>query len=426
MKSGKMLAVACLLLLTLLTVAGMAQQKLGWVGPIYVELSESLKKGFQDYYLRTYGEPIEITFVRPGGWPVCVDRVRIWDGKPDADVFLGAGAPAHSVLASLGLTVPYVHAHWDMIPAQWHGMNARDPEGYWSAFAPWLVSNMYNDLVLRMYNVPPPLTWDDLLNPIYRGHVAMCLTYASGTMYEVAQIQLQTRGWRDGWAYLRYLAAQVGRWTTGSTDTTHNVTRGEYPIGIAQPQMNAMVARRDGYPVGNLVPDVTVLVPEAAALLAGAPNERNAKIFLDWLYSMEGQKYVLQGGYFVARTDISLTQWQAEGVSMASHAIAALGGADNFWAVDLDLLDYDLELATAQWDEVNKYFDEQIYRKWDELKSTLSQIEAVELQIADAKAKGSDVAAAEAKAAEARTLFEEGELATARTAVTEARALLRR
>jgi len=83
---------------------------------------------------------------------------------------------------------------------------------------------------------------------------------------------------------------------------------------------------------------------------------------------------------------------------MASHAIAALGGADNFWAVDLDLLDYDLALATAQWDEVNRIFDREIFRKWEELKSTLSQIEAVELQIADAKAKGADVAAAEAKA----------------------------
>lgn len=49
-------------------------------------------KGFKEYYKRTYNKEIEITFIRPGGWPVCVDKVRAWKGKPDADVFLGAGA----------------------------------------------------------------------------------------------------------------------------------------------------------------------------------------------------------------------------------------------------------------------------------------------------------------------------------------------
>ncbi len=425
MNKGRILAGVCLLLVTLVALGGVAQQRLGWVGPIYVELAESLERGFKAYYLETYGEPIEISFVRPGGWPVCVDKIREWGGRPDADVFLGAGAPAHRLVAELGLSVPYEHAHWDVIPAEWHGMLVKCDDQHWSAFAPWLVSNMYNELVLNMYGVEPPETWEDMLDPKYRGLIAQCLPYASGTMHEVCEIILQVYGERDGWAYLRYQGAQVGRWTTGSVDTTHMVTRGEYPIGIAQPQMNAMVARRDGYPVGNLVPDVTILVPEAAALLAGAPNEENAKIFLDWLYSMEGQKYVLEGGYFVARTDISLSQWEAEGLGMAPHAIAALGGVDNFWDVELELLDYNLELAEERWDAVNDYYDREIYRRWDELKSTLSQIEAIDEQIKAAKADGLDVAEAEAIAEQARALFEEGELAASRAAVEEARAALR-
>jgi ABC-type Fe3+ transport system substrate-binding protein len=88
--------------------------------------------------------------------------------------------------------------------------------------------------------------------------------------------------------------------------------------------MNAMVARKDGYPVRDLLPDKTILVPEAVAPLKNAPNEAVGKIFLDWLFSMEGQKYVLNGGYFVARTDINFTQWEKEGVVMAKHAKDAL------------------------------------------------------------------------------------------------------
>jgi ABC-type thiamine transport system substrate-binding protein len=96
-----------------------AADKLGWVGPVYKELSASLTKGFKEYYKKTYGKDVDITFVRPGGWPVCLDKVRAWGGKPDADIFLGAGAPAHEVLKAEGLIVPYRPKDWDKVPAEW-------------------------------------------------------------------------------------------------------------------------------------------------------------------------------------------------------------------------------------------------------------------------------------------------------------------
>ncbi|HJO63627.1 MAG TPA: hypothetical protein QF571_12505, partial [Desulfobacterales bacterium] len=50
-----------------------AADKLGWVGPVYKELSASLTKGFKAYYKKTYGKDVDFTGVRPGGWPVAVD-----------------------------------------------------------------------------------------------------------------------------------------------------------------------------------------------------------------------------------------------------------------------------------------------------------------------------------------------------------------
>jgi len=420
---GKVLLIVFLSVFPFLAVEGAGEERLGWVGPIYTELAESLTEGFKAYYKATYGKDIEITFIKPGGWPVCVDKVRLWGGKPDADVFLGAGAPAHELLAELGLTVPYKPEGWDAIPAEWGGMLIKDPELYWTAFAPWLVTNIYNEKVVKKLRLPVPQTWEDLIDPIYRGHLVHTLPYASGTMHETVEILLQVRGERDGWAYLRYLAANLARFSTGSTDTLKIVARGEVPIGIAQPQMNAMAARKDGYPVKALVPDKTIIVPEAAALLAGAPNEDNAKIFLDWLYSMEGQKYVVKGLYFPARTDISLTAWEEEGLIEAKYAREALG-VDNFWDLEVELIEYDLPLATERWDEVNRYYEYEIFRKWEELKSTLLLIELVEGEIEAARQRGVDVTAAEAKIKEARRLFEEGDYAAARLAAREARELL--
>ena len=294
----------------------------------------------------------------------------------------------------------------------------------WTCFAPWIVTNLYNEKVLKKLRLPPPKTWNDLLNPIYRGNIVHTLPYASGTMHETIEILMQAFGEKEAWRYLRLLAAQLARFSTGSTDTTQLVARGEVPIGIAQPQMNAMAARKDGFPVRDLLPEKTILVPEAVALLKGAPNEKVGKIFLDWLFSMEGQKYVLEGRYFAANTDIQFDKWQKEGVEMAKHAQKALG-VNSFWALEVDFIEYDLDLATNRWDEVNKKYEYEIYRKWGELKSSLFLIEEVEGEIAAAKAEKMSVDKAEAKIKEARNLFEvDGKYAAARLAASKARALL--
>jgi iron(III) transport system substrate-binding protein len=413
-----------LLLLPFLAAQVQAADKLGWVGPVYKELSASLNKGFKEYYKKTYNKDVDITFVRPGGWPVCLDKVRAWGGKPDADIFLGAGAPAHEVLKKEGLIVPYRPKNWDKVPAEWHGMKVKDNGDLWTCFAPWIVTNLYNEKVLKRLRLPPPKTWQDLLNPIYRGNVVHTLPYASGTMHETVEILMQAFGEEEAWKYLRLLAAQLARFSTGSTDTTQLVSRGEVPIGIAQPQMNAMAARKDGFPVRDLLPEKTILVPEAVALLKGAPNEKIGKIFLDWLYSDDGQKHVLEGRYFASNTDIKFSKWEKEGVEMATHAKKALG-VDSFWDLKVDFIEYDLDLATKRWDDVNKKYEYEIYRKWGELKSSLFLIEEVEGEINAAKAQKMDIAKADSKIKEARKLFEiDGDYAAARLAAAKARALL--
>jgi ABC-type Fe3+ transport system substrate-binding protein len=353
-----------------------------------------------------------------------VEKVRVWDGKPDADIFLGSGAPPHEVLKKEGFVVPYKPKDWDKVPAKWGGMKVKDEDYYWTCFAPWIVTNIYNEKVMKKLRLPPPKTWKDLLNPIYRGNIVHTLPYASGTQHEVLEIHLQTFGEKEGWAYNRLLAANLARFSTSSIDTTHIVNRGEVPIGVAQPQMNAYAARKDGYPVSSLLPDKTILVPESVALLKGAPNEATGKIFLDWIFSMEGQKYVLGGCYFTARTDIKFSVWEKEGFTMAKYARAALG-VDSFWDLKVGFIEYDMDMATKRWDYVNRTYEYEIYRKWGKLKSSLFLIEEVEEEIKEAKAGKVDVTRAEAKIKEARRLFvADGKYAAARLAASKARALL--
>jgi len=109
---------------------------------------------------------------------------------------------------------------------------------------------------------------------------------------------------------------------------------------------------------------------------------------------------------------------------MATHAKKALG-VDSFWDLKVGFIEYDLDLAANRWDDVNRKYEYEIYRKWGELKNSLYLIEEVEGEIKAAKAENMDVERAQAKIKDARNLFEvEGKYAAARLAASKARALL--
>ena len=119
-----------------------------------------------------------------------------------------------------------------------------------------------------------------------------------------------------------------------------------------------------------------------------------------------------------------LPLWEKEGVEMASHAAKALG-VNSFWDLDVAFIEYDLDLATKRWDEVNKKYESEIFRKWGELKNSLFLIEEVEGEIQAAKGMKIKTKKAEQKIKEARKLFEvDGNYAGARLAASQARAAL--
>jgi iron(III) transport system substrate-binding protein len=230
--------------------------------------------------------------------------------------------------------------------------------------------------------------------------------------------------WDGAWAYLRRLAVNTARYSTGSTDTLLIVERGEVPIGLAQPQMNAMMAQADGYPIKAIIPEATLLVAEGVMLLKNAPHPNIAKVFMDWILSEEGQKYVLAGGYFPAMKDFKFSKYKDE-IKMASFAISALGGVDSFYDIKgVRAITYDPKVAVSRWDQINTMYEQEIYRKIDEIKSTWSLLEQVLEEISVSKTRGLNVTAAETKLSEAFALFDKGQLADARLAAQTARELL--
>ncbi|MBS0564596.1 MAG: ABC transporter substrate-binding protein [Proteobacteria bacterium] len=199
------------------------------------------------------------------------------------------------------LTQPYKVSTWDEIPD-----NIKDPDGYWYGDYYGVMSFLVNkDLVAN-----PPADWADLLKPEYKGQVALAgdPRASNQAILAVHAAGLSTgakAGADAGKAGLEFFAKlnKEGNFVPviGKSGT---LAQGATPI-VAMWDYNALAAK-DAL-AGN--PPVDVVVPKTGvqagvyvqAISAYAPHPNAAKLWMEYLYSDEGQLLWLKGYCHPAR-----------------------------------------------------------------------------------------------------------------------------
>lgn len=161
-------------------------------------------------------------------------------------------------------------------------------------YYPALISMMalaYNSRVVAAAEAPR--NWPDLLDPKWRGKVAVGHPGFSGYAGTWALLMRQLYG--DGF-FERFAANQplVGR---SSNDSVTQLNSGERVVA-ASPAYVAIESGRRGNPVVVAYPtDGALLMVSPAAILADAPHPAAAKLFMEWLLGAENSLLlVAQGG----------------------------------------------------------------------------------------------------------------------------------
>ncbi|NAZ37113.1 ABC transporter substrate-binding protein [Rubellimicrobium sp. CFH 75288] len=194
-----------------------------------------------------------------------------------------------------GLIQPYMVSTWDTIPE-----DAKDPEGYWYGDYYGVMAFAVNtDLVDNV-----PQSFADLLKPEYAGMVALAGDpRASNQAILGVMAAGMARGAEPGQAsgeagleFFRELN-EAGNFVPviGGSGT---LAQGTTPI-LIQWDYNALSTRDtlDGNPpVEVVVPsDVTLAGVYVQAISAYAPHPNAAKLWMEYLYSDEGQLHWLEG-----------------------------------------------------------------------------------------------------------------------------------
>ncbi len=192
-----------------------------------------------------------------------------------------------------GLIQPYKVSTWDTIPA-----DAKDPDGYWYGDYYGVLAFMVNTDVVK--NVPQD--WADLLKDEYKSQIGVSgdprtSNQAIQTVYAAA---LANGGSLDNAQPGLDFFAQLNQKGNLVPTISNNalVANGETPIRITW-DYNAL-AGKDSF-AGN--PAVEVVVPKSGrfagvyvqAISAYAPHPNAAKLWMEYLYSDEGQVLWLKG-----------------------------------------------------------------------------------------------------------------------------------
>lgn len=207
---------------------------------------------------------------------------------PRADVFWSSDTSRAVALAAQGVADSYV-------PKEAATISSRDKSstGLWTGFAARIRVLLYNTDKVKAADAPRSIL--DLANPRWKGHFAFANPHF-GTMSFHAAALFTKWGDSRAAAFFETLKSNGAVIAAGNSDVKDRVSDGRVEVGILD-EDDAIVAIREKKPVALVIldqegPDAlgTPLMPNAALLIRGGLHADEARQFIDFLTSAEGEQ----------------------------------------------------------------------------------------------------------------------------------------
>jgi len=220
-----------------------------------------------------------------------VNVLRLSTGDLGARILAEKSSPKHDVIWGWSVTNMLNPEIQNMIePYKAKGSEAlakqfKDKDGKWFAATGYMAAFCVNTERLKKKKLPMPTSWEDLLNPVYKGELIMPNPNSSGTGYlQIASI-LQSKGEEKGWEFLKALDPNMGQYIKSGSKPCKLTRTGEYSVG-ASFAFIAIKSIKEGYPIKMVIPsEGSGYELEASALMASSKNKEDSKKFLDWTLS---------------------------------------------------------------------------------------------------------------------------------------------
>lgn len=230
---------------------------------------------------------IDVSMVRKSSGEILA-QVRAEKENPKVDVWWGGTGDPQLQAAAEGLLETYKSSNEpDLLP--WAQNFLEISGGRATGIYAGALGIAYNRQILGERGVPAPSCWKDLVNEVYQGEIQIANPNSSGTAYTALATLVQIFGEDEAFKYLAELNRNVNSYTKSGSAPVKATARGETLIGIAF-MHDAVTQKQAGFPVEIVAPcEGTGYEIGAVSIIKGARNLDNAKLFVDFALSAEGQ-----------------------------------------------------------------------------------------------------------------------------------------
>ena len=208
------------------------------------------------------------------------------------EIFWASAPDAFEVLAGQKLLENVASLANKAAPTKVGNYPVNNPQGLYLGQALAGYGMMWNTRYVAANKLPAPKSWAELMKPAYFGHVAMSSPSRSGTTHLTVETILQGEGWDKGWSQILQVAGNCAQITERSFGVPDGVNNGQFGIGLVI-DFFGLAGKYSGFPVEFHYPEVTAVVPSNIALVAGSKNPDEARKFIAFSVSAEGQQLLL-------------------------------------------------------------------------------------------------------------------------------------
>ena len=215
-----------------------------------------------------------------------------------ADMVFSCCGPQAFTGKKEGWSLPYDSPVWEGTSEEW-----KDPDNNWFCTDGTTFVLVGNPDLLAAAGYTLPESWDDLLDPKWKGQIVMPSPATSGTAFRMLYSFITLYGFNadkgeeGGWEYMEKLDKNMHHYTRGGNDPTTLVSEGEFMLGITH--IGNVKARMDeGYPMEWTIPkegsgrDISI-----SFILKGTKEIYTCQKIIDLIGSVEYAKLRASMGY---------------------------------------------------------------------------------------------------------------------------------
>ncbi len=247
---------------------------------VYSPNSEGLIKATIPLFEQKYNVKVELI---QAGTGELVKRLQSEKSNPYADVLFG-GAKSQFT-SNKDLFQDYVSANDKNVVEAYQNKTGFITSYVLDSSVLIVNKNLIGNIKIESY--------EDLLNPELKGKIASGDPGSSSSSFAQLTNILKAKGGyesQEAWDFVKALFTNIdGKISSSSSAVYKGVAEGEMVVGLSYEDPCAQLVR-DGAPVKIVYPsEGVVALPASAAIVNGAKNIKNAKLFIDFIISQEIQ-----------------------------------------------------------------------------------------------------------------------------------------